>query len=130
MLVRPDSRAKRARRANAARYTEIRRALVARCAELRAEHANAVAGMEQVGIGDAGDDVADRGTKAFTREQELALAVTIRGQMDQAEHALERLEAGEYGWCETCSEEIPVARLTAFPAATLCVTCKSAAERR
>jgi DnaK suppressor protein len=50
--------------------------------------------------------------------------------MDQTEHALDRLDAGEYGWCETCTEEIPVARLAAFPAATLCVTCKTAAERR
>jgi DnaK suppressor protein len=130
MFVRPESRTTSHRRTNAARYDEIRTALVTRCAELRAEHAEAVAGMGLVGVGDAGDDVADRGTKAFTREQELALAVTIRGQVDQTEHALDRLESGEYGWCESCSEEIPVARLAAFPAATLCVTCKTAAGRR
>jgi DnaK suppressor protein len=130
MLVRPDSRKKGARRANSARSSEIRIALVDRVADLRVEHAEAVAGMELVGIGDAGDDVADRGTKAFTREHELALALAIQNQINQVEHALERLDAGEYGWCETCAQEIPVARLAAFPAATLCVTCKSAAERR
>ena len=97
---------------------------------LTAEYAEAVADMTLAGVADAGDDVADLGTKAFSREQEFVLAVSIRGRMDQVERALERLDAGRYGWCEGCADEIPVARLAAYPMATLCVKCKSVAERR
>jgi DnaK suppressor protein len=47
----------------------------------------------------------------------------------QAEHALERLDAGTYGTCENCGNPIGKGRLQAFPRATLCVTCKTKQER-
>jgi DnaK suppressor protein len=112
------------------RTEELRRALGVRLAELRVEHEETVAEMTVAGLADSGDDVADLGTKALIRDQEFALAVTIQGRMHQVEHALERLDQGHYGWCENCTTEIPVARLAAFPSATLCVACKSLTERR
>ena len=42
--------------------------------------------------------------------------------------ALQRLEQGTYGSCEECDEEIPAARLSALPFATLCVTCQELQE--
>jgi DnaK suppressor protein len=41
--------------------------------------------------------------------------------------ALDRIDAGIYGKCEGCGQEIGVARLRALPTATLCIKC--AAER-
>jgi DnaK suppressor protein len=119
MLVYPETRTE-----------DIRAALSARRDELQAEYSAAVAEMTLAGVVDAGDDVADLGTKAFNRDQEFAVAVSIRSRIDQVERALERLDEGRYGTCETCSEEIPVARLAAFPAVTLCVACKSRSESR
>ena len=119
MLVYPETRTQ-----------DIRAALLGRREELEAEYAVTVAEMTIAGAADAGDDVADLGTKAFNREQEFALAVSIRTRMEQVERALERLDAGQYGTCETCSGEIPVARLAAFPSVTLCVACKSRSESR
>jgi DnaK suppressor protein len=119
MLVYPETRTQ-----------DIRTALLGRREELAAEYSAAVAEMTLAGVVDSGDDVADLGTKAFTREQEFALAVSIRNRMDQVERALERLDAGHYGTCESCAGEIPVARLAAFPSVTLCVTCKSRSESR
>jgi DnaK suppressor protein len=131
MLVQPDvATVATKRRGGEDRTEDLRQALRVRFEELRSEYAEAVADMALIGAADAGDDVADLGTKAFSREQEFALAVTIKGRMDQVERALERLEAGRYGLCETCRQEIPVARLAAYPSATLCVKCKSASERR
>jgi DnaK suppressor protein len=112
------------------RAEQIRAALLERLAELTAEHADAMAELEIAGLVDAGDDVADLGTKAFTREQEIVLVTTMRGRIDQVERALGRVAEGRYGWCESCAEEIPVARLTAFPSVTLCVRCKQLEERR
>jgi DnaK suppressor protein len=131
MLVKPDvTIAARRRRAGGERADDLRIALQERFEELRVEYTDAVADMTLAGTADAGDDVADLGTKAFNREQEFSLAMTIKTRMDQVEHALQRLHDGRYGSCETCRQEIPVARLSAYPAATLCVGCKSAAERR
>ena len=42
--------------------------------------------------------------------------------------AFGRLEAGTYGICESCSEEIPLARLKAEPFARYCVPCQSKLE--
>ena len=64
------------------------------------------------------------------REQEITLANNLRERMGQVERALDRLDDGQYGWCEKCGNAIPVERLAAFPSATLCVSCKQLEERR
>ncbi|MEV4507979.1 TraR/DksA family transcriptional regulator [Dactylosporangium sp. NPDC049525] len=126
MLVQPEMTVA----GGAQRSSDLRSALGARHRELAAEYADAVAEMTLAGVVDAGDDVADLGTKAFSRDQEFALAQSIRSRMEQVERAMERLDEGTYGRCERCAEDIPVARLTAFPSVTSCVRCKSLSERR
>ncbi|MBN1173300.1 MAG: TraR/DksA C4-type zinc finger protein [Micromonosporaceae bacterium] len=134
-MARTDSRATAARAPRSEGETaEIRTALQARRDELREEYATAVAEINSL-RGDrltdtAGDDQADAGTKTFEREQEILLANGILDRIGQVERALERLEAGAYGWCEACGDPIPVERLAAFPSATLCITCKQLEERR
>ncbi len=39
--------------------------------------------------------------------------------------ALDRIEEGEFGYCEDCGEEVPVGRLELDPAASKCVSCAS-----
>jgi DnaK suppressor protein len=114
------------------RHDSISAALSERLADLRAEHAEVIGEIatDHAAVADAGDDAIDLGTKTFAREQELALALSIRERIGQVERALERLATGGYGQCEGCSGEIPVARLAAFPAATQCVACKQREERR
>ena len=77
----------------------------------------------------AGDDVADAGSKTFEREQGMSIADNARDLLLQTERALERLDSGTYGTCESCGGPIGKARLQAFPRATLCLTCKQAEER-
>lgn len=77
----------------------------------------------------AGDDVADAGSKTFEREQEMSIADNARDLLLQTEKALDRIEAGTYGACESCGGPIGKARLQAFPRATLCLECKQAEER-
>jgi DnaK suppressor protein len=81
-------------------------------------------------VGDAGDDQADVGAKAYEREHELALTHNSRELLAQTERALESIDAGTYGTCESCGEPIGKARLQAFPRAVLCVACKQREERR
>jgi RNA polymerase-binding transcription factor len=77
-----------------------------------------------------GDDVADTGTKAAASEQDEAELRLIVSRRTQLAHAIERLDAGTYGVCESCAESIPAERLELFPAATTCVACKERSERR
>jgi len=60
----------------------------------------------------------------------MSLAYNSRDLLEQNERAIERIEAGTYGVCESCGKPIGKARLQAFPRATLCVTCKQREERR
>ncbi|MEU0489682.1 TraR/DksA family transcriptional regulator [Nocardiopsis changdeensis] len=78
----------------------------------------------------AGDDPADTGAKAFQREHELALAYNTRDLLAASERAIERMDAGTYGVCDSCGRPIGKERLQAFPRATLCVSCKQREERR
>lgn len=57
--------------------------------------------------------------------QAMAQAVDVRrqGRLSRIEAALRRLEAGDYGHCLECGEEIPPKRLAIDPTVALCVDC-------
>ena len=63
-----------------------------------------------------------------SREFNLLLTTREKEKLEQIDAALTRMEAGEYGICEECGEQIPIGRLKAMPFATLCVKCKSKKE--
>jgi DnaK suppressor protein len=45
-------------------------------------------------------------------------------QLRMIEEALDRIEAGDYGICLGCEEQIPAKRLQAVPWAKFCVQCQ------
>ncbi len=49
-------------------------------------------------------------------------------ELQQISGALQRIEAGEYGYCVHCGEAIALKRLEFDPATPLCIRCASAAE--
>lgn len=112
---------------------EVRAELEAEVSRLQAEVAEAeqdlVELMRSFGDG-AGDDQADAGAATLEREHELSVAQNTRTLLDQTQLALERIDQGTYGDCESCGEPIGKMRLQAFPRATLCLTCKQKQERR
>ena len=117
----------------AAEVAEAREELQVEGARLKSEIAAsqaAVAGLMRDSGDGAGDDQADTGTKNITREHEMALAANAREMLAQTAHAMERLDAGTYGTCESCGNPIGKARMQAFPRATLCMECKQKQERR
>ena len=48
--------------------------------------------------------------------------------LKKIDYALAKIEQGTYGECESCGEEIAVARLMARPVAQLCIDCKTEQE--
>ena len=112
---------------------EVRGDLGEQLTKLRADYDRAISdlhNLQRSSNDGAGDDQADAGSKTFEREQELSIANNRRDLMTQVERALERIDSGTYGRCESCGEPIPKPRLQAFPSATLCVRCKQREERR
>ncbi|WP_067463500.1 TraR/DksA family transcriptional regulator [Actinomadura macra] len=110
---------------------EVRAELEEQISALRREIA---ASASQIAEGDtsegAGDDQADAGAKTYEREHELALSYNSQDLLAQIERAVQRMDAGTYGICESCAKPIGKARLQVFSRATLCVTCKQREERR
>jgi DnaK suppressor protein len=99
--------------------------------ELSAEYDEAIAAMADIGRrADIDGDEIDAGAKTALREHQLSLIASIDERRVQVERALERMDLGTYGQCETCHKPISRERLEAFPAATSCVSCKQAHERR
>ncbi|MCU1400469.1 MAG: hypothetical protein JWN62_3578 [Acidimicrobiales bacterium] len=62
-------------------------------------------------------------TIAFERAQITALHRQALADVESIGHALDRLDAGTYGACETCGQPIGIDRLTALPASIHCVSC-------
>jgi DnaK suppressor protein len=85
---------------------------------------------DQSGENNYRDHMADQGTATFGKELEMSLEGNARELCHQVRGALERVEAGEYGKCVRCGQEIPVERLRAMPAAGFCITCKEWEESR
>jgi RNA polymerase-binding protein DksA len=116
-----------------AELKEIRAELVAELSEMREAYERSLrdlSDLQQAGTDGAGDDQADAGSKTFEREQEQSIAANRLDLLTQLQRAVERIDAGTYGFCESCGRPIPKARLKAFPGATLDVECKQREERR
>lgn len=73
-------------------------------------------------------DIADRAAMESERNFALLMRERDRQALAGIREALARIEAGEYGVCEECGEDISEARLVAQPMATLCVHCQSLRE--
>ena len=60
--------------------------------------------------------------------KELSIEQNTLDLLRKVDHALERIEAGKYGNCESCGNAIPVERLDVLPYSTLCVECAAKAR--
>ena len=103
---------------------------VQRMGTARAKAENDRADLMKQGNDGAGMDTIDVGSSQFERDQEISVTRNARAVYDQSKLALQLLDEGTWGTCESCGEPIGKARLQAFPRATMCVKCKQRQERR
>ncbi|MEJ2699744.1 MAG: RNA polymerase-binding protein DksA [Desulfuromonadales bacterium] len=75
-------------------------------------------------------DPTDRASLESDRNFELRIRDRERKLIMKIREALERIDNGEFGMCESCEEEIGEARLRARPVTTLCIECKTEQERQ
>ena len=69
-----------------------------------------------------------------TQESDMALELRNRDRerklIKKIDETITRIEANEYGYCDSCGVEIGLKRLEARPTATLCIDCKTLDEMR
>jgi len=63
----------------------------------------------------------DEGTELFEREKDIALNDHAEYQLKKINLALQAIETGSYGKCETCGNDIPFERLKAVPDTRFCI---------
>jgi DnaK suppressor protein len=74
------------------------------------------------------NDSLDQAAADVDRSFTLQMKNRERDTLWQIDEALERIEAGTFGLCERCEEEISEARIKVFPFTTLCIDCKAELE--
>ena len=110
-----------------AALTAAREEVLARLAGLERDFTSSV---EAAAAANADDEHDPEGaTIAFERQHVAALMADARGQLDQIDRALARVDDGSYGICTSCGRPIAPARLAARPTATTCIDCASRRRR-
>ena len=106
----------------------FRKILNAQRNQLLGNAAKALSGEIQMDPDDFPDEI-------DTASSEINLAITgrlrerERGLINKIDAALDKIEEGSFGTCESCGEDIGIKRLEARPVAELCIDCKSEQEK-
>ena len=75
-------------------------------------------------------DPNDRASQETDMSLELRSRDRERKLIKKIDEATQRMDAGDYGYCEVCGVEIGLERLDARPTAELCIDCKTLDELR
>ena len=101
---------------------------------LKKEREQLVHQLDELGAAETGDlrsdidfggSFADAASVTAERTEVLGLVESLKSQLDDVDTALAHIEAGTYGTCDRCGDEISPDRLEFRPASVLCVNCKS-----
>jgi DnaK suppressor protein len=111
---------------NAKQLAHFRKILEAWKAELSQDIDTTIHSMQ-----DEATVFADPNDRA-TQESDMALELRNRDRerklIKKIDETLAKIDAGDYGYCESCGVEIGIERLQARPTATLCIDCKTLEE--
>ena len=95
--------------------------------DLLKEADETLASLSEGGIHEA--DITDRASVETDRALELRTRDRARKLISKINQALQRIEAGTYGYCEETGEPIGLKRLEARPIATLSIEAQERHER-
>lgn len=103
---------------------------------LRKEREQLVHQLDELGAAETGDlrsdldfggSFADAASVTAERTEVLGLVESLKSQLDDVDAALTHIEAGTYGVCDKCGNQIGDDRLQFRPESVLCIDCKSRA---
>lgn len=116
---------------NEGRYDELKRMLEDRRREILNEVQSKIKDVRSEGTANLSTGVVDAEETSVSDIQEdieLALIQMKAETLTRVNEALERLNAGNYGRCNECGDEISPQRLRALPFAVRCKDCEEARE--
>ena len=73
-------------------------------------------------------DIADRAQVESNAAIQLRTRDRERKLTNKIAISIEKIKQDDYGWCESCGDEIGIKRLEARPTATHCIHCKTLDE--
>ena len=80
-------------------------------------------------VGNSDNHLGDTATATLDREIDYSLEENSEHVLRAIDAALQRIEDGTFGTCETCGQPISEERLEAIPYATQCIDCRRKGER-
>ena len=73
---------------------------------------------------DVGSEEGENAYEVAQLSDKLSLGDALNKSLRDIKGALERIDAGTYGTCKYCKDEIDEQRLTARPTSSACIQCK------
>jgi DnaK suppressor protein len=73
-------------------------------------------------------DLGDQASAEIDRNFMLRLRGREQMLLKKIDQAIEKIDSGTFGICDTCGQEIEIKRLEARPVTTMCITCKTEQE--
>ncbi|MFL9913739.1 TraR/DksA family transcriptional regulator [Paraburkholderia sp. RL17-337-BIB-A] len=116
---------------SARRQSELRDLLTRRETALRSALARDGVKNDDQSYAELATPVGDEGERAYAEQvldERLAMSGHLASELEAIARAHRRLQAGTYGICVDCDENIPLARLLVCPAATRCEACQASHE--
>ncbi|MBI5375104.1 MAG: RNA polymerase-binding protein DksA [Candidatus Schekmanbacteria bacterium] len=110
------------------KYSEIKKILELRKSEILKDVEGAFSSSLHSET-EAYPDLTDLASAESDRNFTIRIRERERNLLKKIDQALEQIRNGNFGICEGCGEEIGIKRLMARPVATLCIKCKTEAER-
>jgi DnaK suppressor protein len=86
-------------------------------------------GDSQAELDNGTEDYVDYAVNSYAREFLLSLTEMDRKHLLLVEEALNRIDRGEYGYCQQCGDDINPKRLEAQPWARHCLQCQELEEK-
>jgi len=86
-------------------------------------------GDSQAELDNGTEDYVDYAVNSYAREFLLSLTEMDRKQLLLVEEALNRIDRGEFGYCQQCNEDINPKRLEVQPWARHCLPCQELEEK-
>jgi RNA polymerase-binding protein DksA len=80
-------------------------------------------------VSNSDNHLGDTATATLDREIDYSLEENSEQVLRAIDGALQRIDEGTFGICETCGQSISEERLEAIPYATQCIDCRRKGER-
>ncbi|NLX06450.1 MAG: TraR/DksA family transcriptional regulator [Phycisphaerae bacterium] len=121
--------ATRSKACNKTQLEQYRKMLEERREELVSSVRSYAEDVPDVGLQGASGDSADHASNDYAVELFGAILEKQAGTLEEVDRALGKVQAGEYGLCESCGEAIVAKRLKVIPWARYCRDCQEKQDR-